>query len=583
MRSAIGGAPGPRLPQHLETRQTCPSCAAFLTQDRIFPNYSLARISDEVHEAARRQERRPTAAEQLRELLYGSEVGELSAEDLTEAIRVLEERKRRIEVDDKSAALHLLLKFLEARLESEEGSLRGIDGALGVIGRDLANVMERLKEVRILKDREHSRAQELANAQRRLGVRALADRGGALDTAAAVAVSDGDQTRDARSAVLSESFEELEQHYDKLRLSSRGVQGWDAFSRIFCAHTRFAELRVVAEVDHCAFAPRGAVVSALDYNCTGRLLASGVCGVFQKVVLFDHRALCASVGAPGEDVAAVLDAGTKLSSLCWARADEGRLVTAEYAGGLALWDLGAGRQALRLGGHDKRVWSVDFSHHDANVLVTGSDDGTARVWDLRAPMAPQGQASVGANVLSVACSPGPAFRVAMGSASHSLRIADLRNLSVPELTHTLSGHSKAISYVRFPDPDHVLSASTDSTLKLWSLRSSECVRTYQGHKNTRNFVGLSVSASHIATGSEADEVVVYSHGVSKPMLRHGFKRPTAADAGSDVDDERPRARGASEPFVSAVAWWPGSQEWDQEAGYLAAINSTGLLRVLQLA
>lgn len=53
------------------------------------------------------------------------------------------------------------------------------------------------------------------------------------------------------------------------------------------------------------------------------------------------------------------------------------------------------------------------------------------------------------------------------------RIADLRNLSVPELTHTLSGHSKAISYVRFPDPDHVLSASTDSTLKLWSLRSSE--------------------------------------------------------------------------------------------------------------
>ena len=49
--------------------------------------------------------------------------------------------------------------------------------------------------------------------------------------AAAVAVSDGDQTRDARSAVLSESFEELEQHYDKLRLSSRGVQGWDAFSR----------------------------------------------------------------------------------------------------------------------------------------------------------------------------------------------------------------------------------------------------------------------------------------------------------------------------------------------------------------
>lgn len=41
--------------------------------------------------------------------------------------------------------------------------------------------------------------------------------------------------------------------------------------------------------------------------------------------------------------------------------------------------------------------------------------------------------------------------------------------------HGPAGHSKAVAYVRFTDGGEVMSASTDSTLRLWDLKSE--VRT----------------------------------------------------------------------------------------------------------
>jgi WD40 repeat protein len=89
----------------------------------------------------------------------------------------------------------------------------------------------------------------------------------------------------------------------------------------------------------------------------------------------------------------------------------------------------------------------------------------------------------------------------------------------------ISGPQRAVSYVKFLGGDHLVSASTDSTLRLWNLRqvvaaggdvtsaSSGSSRasgprvapacTFTGHRNQRNFVGLSVSPDgHILCGSE---------------------------------------------------------------------------------
>ena len=99
---------------------------------------------------------------------------------------------------------------------------------------------------------------------------------------------------------------------------------------------------------------------------------------------------------------------------------------------------------------------------------------------------------------------------------HSIHYMDMRKPQAP--LRQLKGHRKAVSYVQFISTDEIVSAyvpsadgkctiimvllarSTDSELKLWSTESGQCLRTYKGHINEKNFVGLSVSCDFIACG-----------------------------------------------------------------------------------
>lgn len=52
---------------------------------------------------------------------------------------------------------------------------------------------------------------------------------------------------------------------------------------------------------------------------------------------------------------------------------------------------------------------------------------------------------------------------------------------------------------------------------------------------------MSIKGPYIATGSESNEVVLYSTGVSRPMLSYCLDR---AGSDSDADDERRGKKGA---------------------------------------
>ena len=42
--------------------------------------------------------------------------------------------------------------------------------------------------------------------------------------------------------------------------------------------------------------------------------------------------------------------------------------------------------------------------------------------------------------------------------------------------------------------------STDSQLKLWNLKKPHCLRTFRGHSNEKNFVGLATDGDYVACG-----------------------------------------------------------------------------------
>ena len=121
--------------------------------------------------------------------------------------------------------------------------------------------------------------------------------------------------------------------------------------------------------------------------------------------------------------------------------------------------------------------------------------------------------------------------------------------------------------MKFLDSDEIVSASTDSTLKSWSVGRCECVRTFTGHTNEKNFVGLTANGDYIACGSENNSVYTFYKALSKPIVsyRFGSSNPvTGEDSYEDVAQ-----------FVSSVCW-------KKDSNVLLAANSQGTIKVLDL-
>lgn len=175
---------------------------------------------------------------------------------------------------------------------------------------------------------------------------------------------------------------------------------------------------------------------------------------------------------------------------------------------------------------------------------------------IRTPPPPLCQVETSANVCAVRWRPGSSHELAVGSADHCSYLYDLRNTSAPVRTfkghrcawwwwwghvvnrvaacaweHTMPSHlpkptlplllapppchRKAVSYVRFCSPTELVSASTDSTLRLWGADEAAAVpggdasaaslgralRVYEGHVNEKNFVGLAGGPGARQTGN----------------------------------------------------------------------------------
>jgi hypothetical protein len=200
---------------------------------------------------------------------------------------------------------------------------------------------------------------------------------------------------------------------------------------------------------------------------------------------------------------------------------------------------------------------------------------------------------------------------AIACADHSAYVFDLRSMGQP--LWQLAGHGRAVSYVRWLGIDRLVSASTDASLALWQLpgaaqqqtsgqpvwkRRGEVLeqpwRRLSGHRNSKNFVGLSVrpEGGLVACGSEAPACYAYAHARSAPLATHHFaplRWPGQGLAGSggdsgngslqmDTDGLDPPPAGQ---FCSAVCWQPATARLGG-APLLAAATSDGDVRVLEL-
>ncbi|KAL8683072.1 MAG: hypothetical protein Q9224_006716, partial [Gallowayella concinna] len=141
------------------------------------------------------------------------------------------------------------------------------------------------------------------------------------------------------------------------------------------------------------------------------------------------------------------------------------------------------------------VWSIDFVP-ETSYLLSGSDDRTVRLWDVQTE-AELLQFQTGHPVVSVKASPDGKL-LAAGCMDGTAMIWTVNGELLAMLSGT-EGHVYVVLDIAFsPDSHGVLTASADSTCKLWDIRALQLgrggrrgaamsldapLRTFTGHKD----------------------------------------------------------------------------------------------------
>ncbi|XP_072943248.1 E3 ubiquitin-protein ligase COP1-like [Epargyreus clarus] len=344
-----------------------------------------------------------------------------------------------------------------------------------------------------------------------------------------------------------------------------GFGGLEAFREDLAAFTRYRALRPLATLSYCSDAINySTIVSTIEFDKDDEFFA--IAGVTKRIKVFEFE----SVVRDAVDVhypCAEMQCSHKISCVSWNAYHKHVLASSDYEGTVAVWDAATGQRTRALAEHDKRCWSVHFNRADVRLLASGSDDARVKLWALNAE---RSVATLEAkfNVCCVRFNPKSSCHLAFGSADHCVHYYDLRAPRHP--LAVFRDHRKAVSYVKFLDARTLVSASTDSQLKLWRVESPRCVRSFTGHANEKNFVGLATDGRYVACGSENNALYVYYAGLSRPLLAYRFEA---------VRGFLERERRDEEPseFVSAVCWRRAP-----DRPVLLAANSQGTIKVLEL-
>ena len=205
-----------------------------------------------------------------------------------------------------------------------------------------------------------------------------------------------------------------------------------------------------------------------------RLAAAGTDQVLRIWDSADGRELLVLKGRPWDEVSSLAFSpdGTKLAA---ARGDDVRV-----------WDAIHGQEPPRIRCRAGPVHNTLFSPDGSRLATTGQDE-LVRIWDVssgEAKLSLRGPVSVsGRPVLSIAYSPDGKWLA--GSGDDGVMVWNA--ISGQRLVH-YKGHSDDVSAVAFfPDGKRIISASLDSTIKIWDASTGREEKTLQATP-TKNFV-----------------------------------------------------------------------------------------------
>jgi len=212
--------------------------------------------------------------------------------------------------------------------------------------------------------------------------------------------------------------------------------------------------------------------------------------------------------------------------------DGARVLTASGDKTARVWDAATDEVIAVLAGHKGWVYSAAFSP-DGTRVVTAAEDKTARVWDAATGReiavlkghCPSGQdyGAFGCSVLGAAFSP-DGSRVVTASGDTTARVWDaatgeeiavLKGHCPPDLDYELgcSVHSAVVS----PNGTRIVTASDDNTARIWDAATGKEIASLAGHEDTVYSAAFSPDGTRVVTAAEDKTARIWDAATGKEI------------------------------------------------------------------
>ncbi|KAK3322821.1 WD40-repeat-containing domain protein [Apodospora peruviana] len=152
--------------------------------------------------------------------------------------------------------------------------------------------------------------------------------------------------------------------------------------------------------------------------------------------------------------------------------DDNILASGSYDATIKIWNIETGEELRTLRGHQAGIRALQF---DDSKLISGSLDNTIKIWNWHTGECISTLRGHNNGVISVHFD---AQLLASGSSDKSVKIFDFNTKEA----FCLKGHSDWVNCTRLDTNSRtVLSASDDTTIKMWDLDTRQVIRTFEGH------------------------------------------------------------------------------------------------------
>jgi len=576
------------LIQTIEQTSRCPKCNFALdSTDQIFPNFLLNELVSKYRASLGHQLRASAALSHpdlagLRTALTGRAGEAMSLPDVELMLRLLEGRRQQLAAQSVLSQKQLLREFLQHMKRQKDEQLFSLQKEAAVIEADLEHVEAALRELERGGECGPERGGEGSDAsvvpvmESEAGP-AARDLGGFNLLADKAALGGEEAGLAARRARMHHHFPDLAACYSSARIDQlclgppaeaegEPAERWgglEEFGDCLSSLTRYNSIRPLATLAYTTdMFNNSSIVSSIEFDKDQEFFA--IAGVTKRIKIYDYNVVLkdmVDIHYPSTEMVC----SSKISCISWSSFHKSMLASSDYEGTVIVWDSATNTKSTVWQEHEKRCWSVDFNLVDTKLIASGSDDARVKLWSTNMSHS-VASLEAKANVCCVKFNPSSCYHLAFGSADHCVHYYDLRSTKQP--LNVFKGHRKAVSYVKFLSSTDIVSASTDSQLKLWNINQPHCARSFTGHVNEKNFVGLATDGDYVTCGSENNGLYVYYKGLSKHLFQFKF------DAVRSFLDRDRKEEDVNE-FVSAVCWKANSN-------VMVAANSQGTIKVLEL-